>query len=66
MHAQRNKGTLTFIGLGLYDDEGLSIKGMKEIRASDEVFAEAYTSMLVAGALDRLESRAGRKIQLLD
>ena len=60
------KGRLVFVGLGLGDEDGLSIAGMKELEAADVVFAEAYTSTLRHGALQRLEARSGRKIELLD
>ncbi|OGS41875.1 MAG: diphthine synthase [Euryarchaeota archaeon RBG_16_62_10] len=60
------EGRLVFVGLGLGDEDGLSIAGMKELEAADVVFAEAYTSTLRPGALQRLEARSGRKIELLD
>lgn len=55
-------GTLTFIGLGLHDEEGVTRRGLREIEKSDVVFADAYTSCLSPGSLDRLGGATGRKI----
>jgi len=60
------KGRLTFIGLGLHDDSGISLRGLQEMIDSDVIFAEDYTSRLEAGAYGRLERRAGKTIQTLD
>ena len=61
-----SRGTLTFIGLGLNDDEGISLKGLNEIESADLVFAEAYTSTLSEGSVERLEKRTGKKVTVLD
>ena len=37
---------LTFVGLGLYDLEDVSAKGLMAIRGADRVYLEAYTSLL--------------------
>lgn len=37
---------LTFVGLGLYDLEDISTKGLTAIRGADRVYLEAYTSIL--------------------
>ena len=37
---------LTFVGLGLYDLEDISAKGLKAVRSADLVYLEAYTSLL--------------------
>ena len=56
---------MVFIGLGLADDVGISLAGLQEIKSSDIVFAEEYTSALRDGSVQRLEERIGRKIQRL-
>ena len=38
---------LTFIGLGLFDKEDVSEKGLRLIRGADSVFLEGYTSRLM-------------------
>lgn len=59
-------GRLAFIGLGLHDEDGITVRGSEEARSADVVFAEAYTSTLAKGALDRLAVRLGKHIELLD
>lgn len=66
MDRTRARGTLTFVGLGLSDDQGVSLRGLNEIELADLVFAEAYTSALYEGSIERLEKRAGKKISVLD
>jgi diphthine synthase len=38
---------LTFIGLGLFDENDISLKGFEAIKESDLVYAEFYTSCLM-------------------
>jgi len=66
MAARRGKGKLIFIGLGLRDEHGVSLEGFERIKRADVVFAEAYTSMLSEGSLDRLKKMTGKEIVLLD
>jgi diphthine synthase len=58
-------GRLAFIGLGLNDENGITIQGLNELQAAEIVYAEAYTSTLSEGALDRLAARTGKTIELL-
>jgi len=50
---------LTFIGLGLYDETDLSIKGLDRIRRSDYVFLECYTSVLTGTTPERMTALFG-------
>jgi len=34
---------LYFIGLGLYDEKDISVKGLEALKSADEVYAEFYT-----------------------
>jgi len=56
---------LTFVGLGLYDVEDLTLRGKKAIEEADIVFAEFYTSRLVGMDMDKLENALGKEIKLL-
>jgi diphthine synthase len=60
-----SKGRLVFVGLGLYDDSDISLKGVQELKQCDEVYAEFYTTKL--GHFDResLEKTIGKEIKLL-
>ena len=57
------RGKLTLVGLGLYDEEGITVRGMKELENADFVFAESYTSCLTPGSIERLAGRTGKSIQ---
>ncbi len=56
---------LTFIGLGLYDEKDISVKGLEAVSAADRVYAEFYTSRLMGVSLEKLEAFYGRKVRLL-
>ncbi len=56
---------LTFIGLGLFDENDVSVKGLEHIRSADVVYAEFYTSRLVGSTLQRLQEFYQREIHLL-
>lgn len=60
------RGKLTFVGLGLHNEDGITVEGLKEIERADVVFAELYTSSLTEGSLNRLGGKIGKKIELLD
>jgi len=59
-------GSLTFIGLGLYDEKDISLKGLEEIKNSEKIFAEFYTSKLTGTNVKKLENMIGKKITILD
>ncbi|MBE0517117.1 MAG: diphthine synthase [Methanophagales archaeon] len=56
---------LTFVGLGLYDEKDITVKGLEAIRAADVVYAEFYTSPLGGKRVEQMEEVFGRKIVLL-
>lgn len=56
---------LFFIGLGLYDESDISVKGLEEVRKADKVYAEFYTSRLMGASVQDLERLYGKKIHLL-
>jgi diphthine synthase len=56
---------LTFIGLGLYDLDDISEKGLKEIRAADHIFLETYTSRLTGTDTGAMEALYGKPVGLL-
>ena len=59
-------GKLIFIGLGLADERGMTLKGLESARACDAIFMESYTSALVDASIERLEELLGKRISLLD
>ena len=56
---------LTFIGIGLYDELDISLKGLKAIQDADYVFAEFYTSVLVGTTVEKLQDQYGKSITVL-
>jgi diphthine synthase len=60
------KGRLVFVGLGLHDQRGITLRGLDEMSRADVVFAEFYTANLRDGSLEALSEESGRPVQLLD
>jgi len=58
-------GSLTFVGLGLFDEEGITLKGLRAAREADIVFVELYTSYMPGLSLKRLEELLGKRIRLV-
>lgn len=56
-------GSLRFIGLGLYDEKGISIRGLDMARSSEVVMLESYTNVLPGLSLASLESLIGKSVQ---
>jgi diphthine synthase len=59
------KGCLIFIGLGLYDEKDISLKGLEEIKNCDNVFAEFYTARLMGADIKKIEKTFGKNITIL-
>ncbi len=53
---------LTFIGLGLYDEKDITVKGLEAVRNADMVYAEFYTSQLAGTTLEKIENLYGKKV----
>ncbi len=56
---------LTFIGLGLWDEKDVSLKGLEAIRKADVVYAEFYTSRLMGTTLEKMEALYGKPVKVL-
>lgn len=54
-----------FIGLGLYDERDISVKGIEALKNVDAVYAEFYTARLFGGSISALEDTIGCDIQIL-
>lgn len=57
---------LSFIGLGLYDDRSITVRGREELEAVDVAFVEWYTSVLPGTSLEELSSRYDVEIERRD
>jgi diphthine synthase len=58
-------GEIVFVGLGLHDDLGISLRGLDEVKNADAVFMELYTSLLPGFSLERFEKLCGRRVNFL-
>ncbi|MCD5425506.1 MAG: diphthine synthase [Methanosarcinaceae archaeon] len=56
---------LTFIGLGLFDENDVSLKGLECIKNADKVYLEFYTSILVGTNIEKMETLYNKKIHIL-
>lgn len=57
---------LAFVGLGLFDESDITLKGLEVARSASKVFAEFYTSALVGTTREVLERLIGKPIEVVD
>ncbi|RME52727.1 diphthine synthase [Candidatus Woesearchaeota archaeon] len=57
--------TLYLIGIGLANEEDISVRGLTSIKTCEHVYLEGYTSILESGK-DRLEALYAKPITILD
>jgi len=60
-----NNGKISFIGLGLNDENDISLKGLNEIKKSDKVYAEFYTAKLFGTDIKKIKQLYGKDITIL-
>lgn len=58
-------GELVFVGLGLHDENDLSLSGLEEIKRAEFIFVELYTSLMLGVDIEKLEEIAGKKTVLV-
>ena len=56
---------LVFVGLGLYDEKDISIRGLEELKEADAVFAEFYTSLMPGLSIRKLEEMIGKAVKVV-
>ncbi len=56
---------LVFVGLGLYDENDISLRGLEEVKRADFVFAELYTGLMQGLSVKKLENLTEKKIILV-
>jgi diphthine synthase len=57
---------LLLVGMGISDESGISLAGLKELKSCGSIYAESYTNLQPEGSLLRLEKLCGKKIGLLN
>jgi diphthine synthase len=55
-------GELVLVGMGLYDEKDVSLRGLEEMRMAESVFAELYTSLMQGLDFKALTRLAGKRI----
>jgi diphthine synthase len=58
-------GGLVFVGLGLFDEQDISLRGLEEVKEADFVYAEFYTSLMAGLSLLNLERIAGKRVTVV-
>ncbi len=58
-------GRLTFIGLGLYDEKDISLKGIEAAREAESVYSEFYTSNLAGCNIEDVEEQLDKDVSIL-
>jgi diphthine synthase len=56
---------IVFVGLGLHDEMGISLRGLEEVKTADNVFIELYTSLLPNFSIERFEKISGKKLHVV-
>jgi len=54
-------GEIVFVGLGLFNDMGISLRGLEEVKTADKVFIELHTSLMPEFSIENLEGISGNK-----
>jgi diphthine synthase len=58
-------GELSLIGMGLHDENGLTLRGLSAAKNADTVYAEFYTSIMPGLSMDRLQHLLGKEVKIL-
>ncbi|CAB3287105.1 Diphthine synthase [Methanocaldococcus lauensis] len=56
---------IVFAGLGLYDENDMTLKTLKFAKKVDKIYAEFYTSILTGTTIEKIEEVLGKKIHVL-
>ncbi len=58
-------GELSLIGMGLHDENGLTLRGLNAAKSSDLIYVEFYTSVMPGLSVHRLQCLIGKEIKIL-
>ena len=58
-------GEIVFVGLGLNDENGISLQGLDTVKTADAVFIELYTSYMPDFSIRRFEDISGKKLKVV-
>lgn len=57
---------ITLIGLGLWDEKDITLRGLEKAKEADVIYLENYTSDLQGSSKEDIEEQIGSKIQYAD
>lgn len=55
-------GYLSIVGIGLYDEQDISLRGLAEVKKAEVIYLELYTSLMPALSKESLEQLINRKV----
>lgn len=58
-------GEIVFVGLGLHDESGISLRGLDEVKTADTAFIELYTSLLPNFSKKHLEELSKKTLHVV-
>jgi diphthine synthase len=58
-------GEIVFVGLGLHDEMGISLRGLEEVKTADNVFLELYTSLMPNFSTERFENLSSKRLTVV-
>jgi len=61
----RALGEIAFVGLGLHDEMGISLRGLEEVKTADNVFIELYTNLMADFSKENLEKISSKELQVV-
>jgi diphthine synthase len=56
---------IVFVGLGLQDEMGISLRGLEEVKTADNVFIELHTSLMPNFSIKRFEEISGKRLHVV-
>jgi diphthine synthase len=58
-------GEIVFVGLGLHDEMGVSLRGLEEVKTADTAFIELYTSFMPNFSRKGFEEISGKRLKVV-
>ena len=58
-------GELALIGMGLHDENGLTLRGLNAAKNADTLYAEFYTSIMPGFSVNELQRLVGKEVKIL-
>jgi diphthine synthase len=56
---------IVFVGLGLHNEMGISLRGLEEVKTADNVFIELHTNLMPDFSIENFEKISGKKLHII-